>query len=1009
MRFQEVKKIICQCDLHKNMVWLMSTIYGILYPSILLLVIILMNYFANHYKDISYPDAEDGLRNAQIGAIHAIGAHFSLHTKVPALIVLPTGTGKTAVLIMSAFLMKAKKVLVISSSILVRGQIVQEFSELTTLKRLKVVEAKIEGPKVKEVSSPIKTIEDWSELVMYDVVVGIPTSLFGSIENGILPPTDLFDVILVDEAHHAPAKTWEGLLNYFTLAKKILFTATPFRRDKKEIPGKLIYNYPLAKAKEDKVFGKIGYLPISPSVGETEDIAIAKATENVFKKDREAGFNHYILIRTEKKKHAKELLKIYQENTSLNVCKIDSSQSFAYIQGKIKALKEKRLDGIICVNMLGEGFDFPNLKIAAIHAPHKSLAVTLQFIGRFARTNAHDIGQAKFLASPNIIALGKHQLYQEGAIWDEIVVNLSHERIEKEDETKSMVDSFSSSEAVADECDKFSLYNINPFFHVKIYRVEDFNINAVLQISGHEIEYHFISEENLSVVYITKEIKKPKWLNSDDLINVQFYIFMIYYYEEEGLLFLHSSIRTTQFYDNLIANFSSSYTRIPKADINKVLANIKDIDFFNIGMQNRSASSGESYKTITGSSAQNVIKKSDGRMYSNGHIYARGKDEDDKPLTIGYSSGSKIWSNAYLKVNEYIGFCKVLGKKINSDAIVRTNTGFDNLPIGKIVTEFPHAVYAVTWDHRTFVNHPIINVCKDDEVISKYQLLDFDIINLPNESTSEKIILQLKHDDLIIPLSYSFKDHFNLLEETDTIYMVEETDLITYLNECSLKFFLIDFSMIHHHEWHQTPNEGELHYDADFITVFDWKGYNVDITKEFYKSEEEKIDNGSKESIHEGLNAYLHKIDLDIIVYDHGPGEIADFITLKENDGSIDIEFYHAKKSGGNDEGDRVNDVYDVCGQANKSLVWTTNKPTFLTKLANRVEGKEDTKFLKGTLDDCRKILSKAKILKFVIHVVQPGITKAGLSEKISTVLASTHGYIQSNGSNERFSIIASN
>ncbi len=41
---------------------------------------------------------------------------------------------------MSAFLLKAKKVLVISSSTLVRGQITQEFSELSTLKKLGVLE-----------------------------------------------------------------------------------------------------------------------------------------------------------------------------------------------------------------------------------------------------------------------------------------------------------------------------------------------------------------------------------------------------------------------------------------------------------------------------------------------------------------------------------------------------------------------------------------------------------------------------------------------------------------------------------------------------------------------------------------------------------------------------------------------------------------------------------------------------------------------------------------------------
>ncbi|WP_235819678.1 hypothetical protein [Caldifermentibacillus hisashii] len=36
--------------------------------------------------------------------------------------------------------------------------------------------------------------------------------------------------------------------------------------------------------------------------------------------------------------------------------------------------------------MFGEGIDIPNLKIAAIHDKYKSLPITLQFIGRFART-----------------------------------------------------------------------------------------------------------------------------------------------------------------------------------------------------------------------------------------------------------------------------------------------------------------------------------------------------------------------------------------------------------------------------------------------------------------------------------------------------------------------------------------------------------------------------------------------------------------------------------------------
>lgn len=40
---------------------------------------------------------------------------------------------------------------------------------------------------------------------------------------------------------------------------------------------------------------------------------------------------------------------------------------------------------IVCVDMFREGIDIPQLKICAIHDKYKSLPITIQFIGRFAR------------------------------------------------------------------------------------------------------------------------------------------------------------------------------------------------------------------------------------------------------------------------------------------------------------------------------------------------------------------------------------------------------------------------------------------------------------------------------------------------------------------------------------------------------------------------------------------------------------------------------------------------
>lgn len=357
-----------------------------------------MTYFKEQYSRIKLPkvneEGQAGFRKAQIGAIHSIGRHFSLYDIEPALVVMPTGSGKTAVLAFCPYLLNVKRVLILCSSKLVRGQIASDISNLKLLLKINALPKDIPLPAVKEIDSEISTAEEWKEFENFNFIVGIPKVLSSSFKNEIYPSIDLFDLILVDEAHHLPAKTWTQITDYFVNSKKVYFTATPFRRDKKEIKGKLIFSYPLSKAYEDKIFGKVGYIPIKADGVErsVKDLLIAKKAEIVFKEDRANGFEHYLMVRTKHKTHANELKKLYDDNTDLNLRLIHSDHSYSYIKQSIKKLSDKELDGIICVNMFAEGFDFPYLKIGAIHELHKSLAVTLQFIGRFARTNAANLG-----------------------------------------------------------------------------------------------------------------------------------------------------------------------------------------------------------------------------------------------------------------------------------------------------------------------------------------------------------------------------------------------------------------------------------------------------------------------------------------------------------------------------------------------------------------------------------------------------------------------------------------
>ena len=105
----------------------------------------------------------------------------------------------------------------------------------------------------------------------------------------------------------------------------------------------------------------------------------------ILKSDLENGYDHIVMARCKSKKRAEEVYKVYQEYKEYSPVVVYSDMPNSSII--LNEIKEKKHRIIVCVNMLGEGYDLPQLKIAAIHDEKQSLAVTLQFIGRFTRTN----------------------------------------------------------------------------------------------------------------------------------------------------------------------------------------------------------------------------------------------------------------------------------------------------------------------------------------------------------------------------------------------------------------------------------------------------------------------------------------------------------------------------------------------------------------------------------------------------------------------------------------------
>lgn len=955
-----------------------------------------MSYFSDLYNCVRYPIASEnipGLRNAQIGAIHAISAHSTLEPIDTAVIVMPTGSGKTSVLMLAPYVTHKSKVLVVTPSTMVRGQIAEDYKSLQTLKRIGVFAETILPPSVLEAEHTYSA-EQAEQFSQADVVIASHQVAASISESEI---SKEFDYVVVDEAHHVPAPTWQRILCNMSHAASLLVTATPFRLDKKEIKGAQIYNYPLSKAYKDGIFGPITFIPIEEAP--EKDALIALEAERVFLNDRNEGFSHFVMVRTDTKDKAKGLEKLYQETTSLKLKRIDSSMSYRTVKRTVKALKDKELDGIICVDMLGEGFDFPNLKIAAIHEPQKSLASTLQFVGRFARTNAENIGTAKFIAmNDDTLRIENHKLYTSDAVWQDMIINMSEERINGVLKTHEAIRQFSRPEAG----ETISLHNVRPNCHARVYRISGFKIENDFPENicvGGNI---YRNAETNTVVGIATTYDVPLWLEGSQAVNTEVNLFIVHYQAETGLLFIYSQLKTESVYESIAECFSDTYAKIPRDEMNRVLAGFASYEFFNTGMQNRFAEAGESYRIYAGSNTAASIDETTGKMLSAGHAFCKVK-QDGMDATIGYSSGSKFWSSSYLPIPEYVTWCDTFGKKIADHSIrVKTNTNYDRLPIPEGIKIYEGHLLFCSLSENTYTSPPSVRAKNDPDNCGLLTDIELKVVSIT--PTGDAVTFDATFGDvtdhLICDTSGSYKSETNWIICRDGN---RSESLADYFTSNPLYFKTADGTVYHGQEVLKGNAELEK-YDQSRIVVLDWIAMGADLSTEYSKTP------GKRSTVQNVLKQHLEQDStLTHIIFDHGTGEIADYLTFKTEGSFVSVCLYHCKAMKGAKYNSAVADVYEVAQQAIKSTVWVKSKSLLLNKIQNRIKGGKANKFVRGNLKTLKALLQSQKALEVTVYIVQPAISRSEqMTDAVGEVLSAATYYIRHTGRVKELKVLGS-
>lgn len=365
----------------------------------------------------AYIEENHQLREPQIEAYQTLYDFFRKGGKT-AVIQIPVGCGKSGIAAIAPFGIAEGRVLVISPNLTIKEGLV-EILDVTNrqkcfwLKR-NILKAKgmVGGPFVCTLDTGNISLCKKSHIVVSNV------HQFATNPEKWLKkfPQDFFDLIIVDEAHHSAASSWKTIVEYFKDAKIINMTATPFRSDKKEIEGKLVYRYPFKKATFNGYIKRIKASYVAPSeleftaMGETKtytldevldmkeedwfsrgialsDVCNQSIVDNSLEKLeelRKTGTHHQLIAVACSVFHAKNISNMYIAR-GFKSDVIYSQQDEEKKQDIKRRLTSGELDCIVQVQMLGEGFDHQKLSVAAIFRPFRTLAPYIQFVGRILR------------------------------------------------------------------------------------------------------------------------------------------------------------------------------------------------------------------------------------------------------------------------------------------------------------------------------------------------------------------------------------------------------------------------------------------------------------------------------------------------------------------------------------------------------------------------------------------------------------------------------------------------
>lgn len=954
-------------------------------------------------------DSVIGLRKPQLGALHAIHAHWSVSDET-ATIVMPTGTGKTETMLSVLTSCRCERVLVVVPSDALRAQLAEKFETLGMLKKPnnKILSGTALHPVVGRLLSMPKSMEEVDAFFSScNVIVTTSQLLSGSSDIVQTRIAHWCSHLFIDEAHHSEARTWRTFRERFAGRRVLQFTATPFREDGQKIDGKLIYIYPLRAAQQEGYFKAIKFHPVSEFSKKNGDIEIVKAA--LFALDEDDTRKHIVMARVESKTRAEEVFRLYQERAGnrYDAVVIHSGMK----PSQVRSEKQKLFDGsariVVCVDMLGEGFDLPELKIAAFHDIRKSLSVTLQLAGRFTRTRA-DLGDAIFIANIALIEVREElqQLYSREPDWNFLLPELSGTAIGEEVVSQEFFKGFSPF------VDEVPMKDLRPAASMVVYKTNCSSWNprnfktGFRSGSSRDKLFHSINENEKTLVILAATEGTVRWSDVESIRETNWELLIVIWDIARELLYIHGSGINGEYKDLAKSICGKDVRLVVAPEVFRSFHGVKRLVMSNVGLEEHLGRQVR-YTGRMGSDVEARIGQ-DARRSAKRAVLAGSGYEDKVKVSVGAAKRGRVWSSLRLRIDTFSLWARELGRKIaddtiDSDAILEGTLKPHQVGVTPqlpaIAAEWPREI----WERPLSMS--VIGIAKLETTTATF--VD---VEVAPRNDGEPIILRIFSDDWesFYRLDLSGQDdecgfafvHVDGAKcfitpgpRSDSVLMEE------FLRNNPPTIWFANGASLEGTEFTELPGVNLLPYRRDLLKVIDWHG--VDVT-----AESQGV--AKKAGTIQFKIIQILKADptYRIIFDDDGSGECADVVGIRVVEEDVrtylEVELYHLKYTG-KELGNRVDDLYVVCGQAQRSATWMASHSRRTDLFVNllrrnqlRIDRGEASRFERGTAQDLLDVknMSRRSDMRLKVFVVQPGLSQNGASESQLRLLAVTERYL---------------